>query len=132
MDVNEQAESDWIDETRPIERIWSVIKRSDAQSVEEIAERSRTSPDDTSEILGQLATIDIVDHDSGEYRVPQYLQIALRASRLLDEADSNIEQKVEEMESEDDLDESTRYHHSLAEVATALNHAYEVEQNLRE
>lgn len=46
MDVNEEAISDWVADTDPIERVWTVVKReSERQSIDDISSRAYASPE---------------------------------------------------------------------------------------
>jgi len=124
-DVNERVKSDWVAETTPFERIWSVAKRTfDAETASEIAERAHVEVDTARDHLQQLCLVGVIDEDDGRYRRPPESIAAGAARRLLGESDpADIAARVDDWEPDDATSERNL---AIAQLALDIHEASEV------
>lgn len=105
-DVNEQVAAEWIDDTTPYERVRTVMQRTyEAEPVDEIAARARTTPTTARKHLRILAEDGFVeetaepDQSGTLYKRSKESLVLEQAQHLLSEVDSEtLTTRVSEMQ----------------------------------
>jgi uncharacterized protein (DUF433 family)/predicted transcriptional regulator len=105
-DVNERVETEWVEETTPFDRIQTVMKRTyEAQSVDTIADRARTTPTMARKHLRHLADVGFIEdatdseQDETRYRRSEESAVLEQARHILSEVDpETLDERITEMQ----------------------------------
>lgn len=127
-DVNEQVEAEWVEETTPFDRVRTVMRSTyKAQSVNEIADRARTTPTLARKQLQRLADVGFVeeatnpDQSATIYRRSAESVALEQARRILSEVDpATLEERITEIQ-EDIRSYQKRFDATSPEVAVEAN-----------